>query len=163
MNNVIAGCLILLTLIGCSKSRQREQNIKSETRQNHASNKIKMKKIGGVYQIPVEVNGLKLYFIFDTGASSISISAAEVSTMFKQGILSEEDILGTANFIDANGDINEGTLINLKEIRIGSKVLYNVQAGVVHNLNAPLLLGQSALERFGEISIDNKTGYVTFR
>jgi aspartyl protease family protein len=34
-------------------------------------------------------------------------------------------------------------------------VLRNVDASVVHNQQAPLLLGQSVLERFGTITIDN--------
>jgi aspartyl protease family protein len=37
-----------------------------------------------------------------------------------------------------------------------------VQASVVHNLQAPLLLGQSALNKFGKISIDYNNGEITF-
>lgn len=55
----------------------------------------------------------------------------------------------------ANGDIHEGTIIRLKEIKIGDAVLRNVEASVVHSQQAPLLLGQTVLERFGTITIDN--------
>jgi aspartyl protease family protein len=123
---------------------------------------VKMERINGVYQIPVEVNGVKMYFIFDTGASIISISETEANFLWKQGKLTRDDIKGTANFSDANGDISEGTIIILQTVKIGDRNLTNIEASVVHNLNAPLLFGQSALEKFGKISIDNNRGEITF-
>ncbi|HMP30411.1 MAG TPA: retropepsin-like aspartic protease [Saprospiraceae bacterium] len=121
-----------------------------------------MEKRGGVYQVPIEVNDVKMYFIFDTGAGMVSISATEAAFLYKQGSLDNDDILGSANFMDANGDISEGTIINLKTVKIGNRTLYNIRASVVHNMNAPLLLGQSALEKFGKISIDNQSGEIVF-
>lgn len=121
-----------------------------------------MEKINGVYQIPVEVDGVKMFFIFDTGASIISISETEANFLWKQGKLTKDDIKGTANFSDANGDISEGTIIVLSTVKIGDRILNNVEASVVHNLNAPLLFGQSALEKFGKISIDYNQSEITF-
>lgn len=97
-----------------------------------------------------------MYFIFDTGAGIVSISETEAFFLYKQGTLTKEDILGSGDFVDANGNISEGTIINLKTVEIGNQTLYNVKASVVHNLSAPLLLGQSVLERFGKVSIDYK-------
>lgn len=153
---------------GCSKSG-RFRNKKSTNKQEssisdrpNSSNIVRMIKKDGVYQIPVIVNGAQMFFIFDTGASIISISNVEASFLFKQGKLTEEDVKGTAQFIDANGDISVGTIINLKEISIGNKTLHNVEASVVNNMNAPLLMGQSALEKFGKISIDYNKGILIF-
>lgn len=123
---------------------------------------IKMEKINGVCQIPTEVDGIPMHFIFDTGASSISISETEAIFLYKQGRLTDNDIRGTQKFIDANGDISEGTIIILKSVKIGERTLTNVEASVVHNLNAPLLFGQSALGKFGKISIDNSRNEITF-
>jgi len=154
---------------GCSQSGIREANrSRSSERNNHTDYRIegktivKMEKVNGVYQIPVEVNGVNMFFIFDTGASIISISETEAVFLYKQGKLTKDDIKGTANFSDANGDISEGTIIILSTVKIGNKVLKNIEASVVQNLNAPLLFGQSALEKFGKISIDNKRGEITF-
>ena len=129
---------------------------------NNGETIIKMKKNNGVYEIPTEINGIPMYFIFDTGAGLISISSTEASFLYKQGKLAKDDIIGTANFSDANGDISEGTIIILKTVKIGDRVLENIEASVVNNLNAPLLFGQSALEKFGKISIDNNRGEITF-
>lgn len=74
----------------------------------------------------------------------------------KNGYITKEDICGTAAFTDANGDISEGTIINLRKIKFGEFELTNVRASVVHNQVAPLLLGQSVLGRLGRITIDNK-------
>lgn len=115
---------------------------------------IKMKKEGGVYKIPLRINGVEMDFIFDTGASTISISDLEASFLFKQGKISRDDILGKANFQDATGNITEGAIINLKEVTLGNRTIYNVRASVTNNVDAPLLLGQTALEKFGKISID---------
>jgi len=120
-----------------------------------------MEKRNGVYYIPVELNGSKMNFIFDTGAGIISISETEAIFLLKQGTLTKDDIIGTANFSDANGDITEGTIINLKTVKIGNVTLTNIQASVVPNSVAPLLLGQSAFEKFGKISIDYKKGEIT--
>ena len=77
-------------------------------------------------------------------------------------ILPPEDIVGKSNFIDANGDVSVGTIIILRKVKIGNKVLTNVEASVVNNLNAPLLIGQSALEKFDKISIDYGKSQITF-
>lgn len=117
---------------------------------------IQMKKMySGVYEVACIINDLPLKFIFDTGASSVSISSVEASFMLKNGYLKEEDIKGKEYFGTATGEIHEGTIIRLREIKIGDAVLRNVDASVAHNQQAPLLLGQSILERFGTITIDN--------
>jgi aspartyl protease family protein len=156
---------------GCSKSgirhaMEKRQGLHEDnpirTDKPGKANSIKMTKQNGVYEIPIEINGIDMYFIFDTGASMISISSAEAIYLFKQDKLSSEDILRKSDFIDANGDISEGTIINLREVKVGNKTLRNIEASVVNNLRAPLLIGQSALEKFGRISIDYNKNEITF-
>jgi aspartyl protease family protein len=101
-------------------------------------------------------------FIFDTGASIISISSTEAMFLYKQGTLKEEDFIGNVNFQDATGAISEGTIIRLKTVKIGNKILQNVEASIVHNNSAPLLFGQSALAKFGKVSIDYDRNEITF-
>ncbi len=118
---------------------------------------IKMEKKNGVYYVPCTVNGLKLQFIFDTGAGDVSISLSEAVFMIKNGYMSENDLIGSEYYRIANGEVAEGTKIIIKELKIGDKTLYNVKASIVHTLSAPLLLGQSAIERFGKFSVDYST------
>ena len=116
---------------------------------------VEMKKTyGGTYEVACSVNGLPLKMIFDTGAGDVTISAVEANFMLKNGYLSEEDIKGKRNYMTASGDIHEGTVIRLKEVKLGDAVLKNVEASVVHSQKAPLLLGQSVLDKFGTVTID---------
>lgn len=117
---------------------------------------IQMTKLySGVYEVPCNINGLPLKFILDTGASTVSISSVEATFMLKNEWLKKEDIRGKNYFSTATGEIREGTVINLREIKVGDAILRNVEASVAHNQQAPLLLGQSVLDRFGTITIDN--------
>lgn len=121
-----------------------------------------MENDNGVKYVWIEINGLRLKFIFDTGASSICISSSEASVLYRQGTLQKEDILDVQYFQDATGTISAGTRINLKTVKIGDRTLNNIEATVIDNSQAPLLLGQTAFEKFGKISIDNDKGEITF-
>ena len=101
-------------------------------------------------------------FIFDTGASTVSISITEALFLYKSGKLAKSDILGSEFFSDANGDISEGTKIILRKIKIGNKIITDVQASIVHNSQAPLLIGESALQKLGKITFDTKNSTLTF-
>lgn len=113
------------------------------------------RRSGGTFEIPCSVNGLDLHMLFDTGASDVTISSVEANFMLKNDYLSTEDVKGKKYYQIANGDLTEGTVITLKEVRVGDAVLKNVDASVVKSQKAPLLLGQSVMERFGTITIDN--------
>ncbi len=110
---------------------------------------------GGCLSVTCSINELPLNFVFDTGASTVSLSQVEANFMLKNGYLKRDDIIGTDRFMDANGNISEGTIINLREVDFGGLKLNNVRASVVRNQRAPLLLGQSVLGRLGSIEIDN--------
>jgi aspartyl protease family protein len=120
----------------------------------HGENIIKMMKKGGVYYVPCKINGQEMEFIFDTGASDITMSLTEALFLYKQGKIEDSDFLGIKQYQIADGSISEGTIINLRTVEIGNKKLTNIKASIVHTMEAPLLLGQSALSRFGKISID---------
>ena len=109
----------------------------------------------GVCKVKCAINGLPLHFIFDTGAADVSISSVEATFMAKNDFLSSSDIIGKQNYQTADGNITEGTIINLKDVKLGSLHLNNIKVSVVRNQVAPLLLGQSVLSKLGKIEIDN--------
>lgn len=114
-------------------------------------------KEDGICKVKCSINGLPLHFVFDTGASDVTISNVEATFMMKNGYLNSKDVVGSQRYMDANGDINVGTVINLKKVAFGDMELNNVRASVVRSQKAPLLLGQSILGRLGKIEIDNST------
>lgn len=116
---------------------------------------IPFTKEGGVTKVKCSINGLPLHFVFDTGASSVSLSQVEANFMLKNDFIKPSDIIGSARYVDANGNISEGTVVNIRSVNFGGLELDNVRASVVSNQKAPLLLGQSVLGRLGKIEIDN--------
>lgn len=95
-----------------------------------------------------------MQFVFDSGASDVTISITEALFLLKNGNLKKTDILGKEYFTDAEGEISEGTKIIIRKIEVGKIVLFDVPATIVHNSDAPLLFGQTAIKRFGKYTID---------
>ena len=116
---------------------------------------IPFTKEGGICKVKCETNGLPLHFVFDTGASTVTISSVEATFMMKNGFLSKNDVIGSQYYMDANATVSVGTVINIKNVSFGGLNLSNIRATVVENQKAPLLLGQSVLARLGKIEIDN--------
>jgi aspartyl protease family protein len=187
MKNIFYAFLICISFFNCDhpegKKYQRNQgDHKSSSNENNSEKKVNSSEVtllensnyevrnvlqmeveNGVRYVWIEINGIRLRFIFDTGASSICISPAEATVLYRQGTLRKEDILDVEYFQDATGKISEGTKINLREVKIGNLALQNVKATIVDNVNAPLLLGQTVFERFGRIEIDNENREIIFR
>ena len=118
---------------------------------------IEMENINGVFHIPCKVNDIPMKFVFDTGASNVSISSTEAMFLIKQGLIKRTDFIEMANYQIASGDIIEGTRIYLRKIKIGEFVMEDVIATIIHQQNAPLLLGQSAISKLGSYTVsENK-------
>ena len=115
---------------------------------------ISMEKEGGVYKIPCTVNGARMKMIFDTGASSISISMSIANFLYENEYIVKDDILGKGQTLTASGDIVDHIVINLRDVEIGGVHLKNVQATVIDGQDAPLLLGQTAIQALGSITIN---------
>ena len=115
---------------------------------------IQMENMNGVYWIACSVNGAKMKMIFDTGASKVSLSETMANFLYDNGYISKEDVLGTSKTQTADGSIHDNVVINLKDIEISGLHIKNVQAVVISSQNAPLLLGQSAIQKLGHISLN---------
>ncbi|GHV05566.1 hypothetical protein FACS189416_5360 [Bacteroidia bacterium] len=124
---------------------------------------VKMREENGVQYIPMKINGQELDFVFDTGASSICISTLEAAILLKNGLLTDDDVIGQRGFVDATGRISVGAKINLKTVQIGGRKLENVEATIIENPGAECLLGQSVLSRFGTYKIDNIKKEIIFK
>lgn len=130
-------------------------HLNTTDRDNSSTSEVPFTKESGVCKVKCNINGLPLHFVFDTGASDVTISMVEATFMMKNGYLSGKDVVGSQRYMDANGDVSVGTIINLKDVNFGGQSLSNVRASVVRNQKAPLLLGQSVLSRLGKVEIDN--------
>jgi hypothetical protein len=129
--------------------------IKLEADEN--SNNIKIKKNGNIYEIPISLNDVIMTnFIIDTGASNVSITPDLASLLIKSGTISNEDWLEDKYYKFADGSTARSKTFKIKKLKIGNKYLHNVECSISNNLEAPLLLGQNVLNRFGKVTIDNE-------
>jgi clan AA aspartic protease (TIGR02281 family) len=138
-----------------AKSTAEVNQNRSNSQMEEIVSEIPFTKEDGICKVKCNINGLPLHFVFDTGASTVSLSMVEATFMMKNDFLSEKDVIGSQHFLDANGNVSVGTVINLRKVDFGGLELTNVRASVVRNQKAPLLLGQSVLGRLGKIEIDN--------
>lgn len=116
----------------------------------------------GEWNVRVEVNGLPLTFELDTGAYDVLISEVEANFMRKNGYLEEKDFGGERCFLTATGEAEEGTHVNIREMKLGQLVLRNIRATVAKNQKASLLLGKSVIGRFAKMEVDHKNMVIRF-
>ena len=98
----------------------------------NAQSVIQMKKEQGVFTVPCKVNGLPLKFILDTGASDVSLSLKEADYILKNGLLNDEDIIGSDYYQNATGSISVGVRVILREIIFGDIKIYGKVHGFIY-------------------------------
>lgn len=114
------------------------------------------KATSGVYEIPVQLNGVLLIdFILDSGASDVSISPDVALTLIKTGTVSQSDFIGAQKYRFADGSEAISQRFIIHQLKIGDKVISNVEASISNSTNAPMLLGQTILQRLGKFTVDN--------
>lgn len=166
-NNCIL-LFVLLLFVSCSKKESPSTityGYSEDVVEEYADVvEVPFKETSGVRIIPVSINGIDMTMIFDTGASTTCISLTEAMFLLKQGLLTEDDILGKVNSTVADGRITQNTIVRLKEVVIGGKIYFtDVRAVVVNSLDAPLLLGNAdILDRVASFKIDNESETIHF-
>ncbi len=120
------------------------------------STEIPLEISGGVYELPVRINGvLILKFILDTGASEVNIPADVALTLLRTGTITQSDFLPGKSYKLADGSIVRSLRLNIRELDIGGIKISQVPASIDSVTGSPLL-GQSFLRRLESWSLDNK-------
>jgi clan AA aspartic protease (TIGR02281 family) len=116
---------------------------------------IPLQNDGGVYVVPVRINGvITLDFIVDSGASDVVIPADVAMTLIRTGTISDDDYVGNTEYMLADGSTAKSDRFTLRELKVGELTLSNVTASISSVKSTPLL-GQSFLSKLGSWSIDN--------
>lgn len=111
---------------------------------------VKMKRRSGVYVLPCEVNGVKRDFIFDTGAANTSLSQEFVNELLVKRKLLQTDFTGAIQTRNASGTVDNNTTVNIRSLKVGNRMIYNLRAIIAVGQKAPLLLGLNAIDLLGE-------------
>lgn len=115
---------------------------------------INMEPSGGVYKVSGTINGARMKFIFDTGASTVSMSMAMAEYLYDNDYIQDSDFIGIGQSQVADGNIVDHLQINLRDVEIGGVHIKNVSATILQNQSAPLLFGQSAIQKLGKIELN---------
>lgn len=112
-------------------------------------------KIEQVTVAPCDVNRTSMKFEIDTMAVSVKISLIEAQALYKNNDLKQEDLRMPEVYKLEEKEATEGMRLNLKQIKIGSLLLTNVDAIVIKDQITPIILGKTILSKTGKISIVN--------
>jgi clan AA aspartic protease (TIGR02281 family) len=116
---------------------------------------VPMKKDGGVYVVPVQVNGVATFeCIVDSGASDVNIPDGVFQKLLRSGTVTQADYVGTQDYTLADGSSQRGRTYRIKSLKVGNITVHNVVVSVGGDESAGLL-GQSFLERFRSWSLNN--------
>lgn len=102
----------------------------------------------GHYRLALEVNGARIDFVVDTGATEIVLSKADAALAG----LEPDSLPYYGRAYTANGEVRTAP-VRLAEVRLGAMVDQNVSASVNGGELGQSLLGMSYLQRFHEITI----------
>lgn len=126
----------------------------------HAQTIVQMVEDKGVYKVPCEINGLKVKMVFDTGAAAVSLSKSFAEMMLDNNYISVSDFIGKAKTLTADGRIIDHTELMLHTLKIGGISISNIKAVVLNSQDTPLLLGQTAIQKLGMVSIKGDKLYI---
>ena len=128
-----------------------------------ASGEVTLERRGGTFLVPALLNdSVSLDFYLDSGAADVSVPVTTFEALKRAGTIRTEDIIGTENYLMANGTSKKATLFTIKSLKVGSTVLKNVRASV-SAFAGPPLLGMSFLGRFSSWTVDNGRSILVLR
>ena len=104
---------------------------------------------GGHYYLTLQLDGIPVEFMVDTGATDIVLSHEDADRV---GI-DQENVFYTGLAQTANGTVRTGT-VRVGEVRLGPIADRNVSIAVTEGDMPSSLLGMSYLNRFGSIEIE---------
>ncbi len=111
------------------------------------------------FKIKLTFGGKSSYFLLDTGASDLCVSEEYLFQWMDQGLISDDDYLGSTKYELADSRIITVEMYEINEITIGDYVVKNVTVAVAPELS--LLCGQSLLNKFKSYKIDPTKSILT--
>ncbi|HAL64356.1 MAG TPA: hypothetical protein DCP10_02170 [Bacteroidales bacterium] len=82
--------------------------------------------------------------------------------LLKQNIISKNDFHGNPEEIIPEGQIKRGAVLTLPSLRIGKKIIYDIDVMVEPKQDEKLILNNEVLLRFGAFTINEETREIIF-
>lgn len=126
-------------------------------------NAIHLKKVSGVYNIPVQLNDTVIVsLIIDSGAADMMLSPKVANILLRSGTLTQDDFLPGQVYRLADGSRKEHMRARLRSVTLGKRTFRDVTFSISDTDDSPMLLGQSLLEKLGKYTIDYHNGVLLF-
>lgn len=153
---------ILVTISSCSSKKDEYDPYKISTKEKKVESKssfeVSFKETdSNVKTIHVKLNNNGYDVLFDTGCSGVLISKLELVDLMKSGTLSETDRVGYVTSSIADGSLIRNPVYNIKKVTIVDNkgkehTLTDIQATVVENASADILIGTSVIDNLAKKS-----------
>ena len=76
--------------------------------------------VGGIYDVPVLINGaITLDFVVDSGASDVSVPADVVSTLNRTGTIRPSDFVGQQTYVLGDGTEVPSDIFTIRSLKVG--------------------------------------------
>jgi len=122
---------------------------------------IPLVKVGGVYALPVDINGVfTSEFVLDTGAADVNLPANVVLRLRQSGTIKATDFLPGKPYTLADGSTVQRPRVLLRSLTLGHRRVPNVAASI-GPVDSMLLLGQNFLEHLGAWGMDSQRRVLT--
>jgi predicted aspartyl protease len=142
--------------IESDRSRGNNGSLQAGIIPESVSNTIKIiKTTTGLIEVPIILNDvLRINFIFDSGASEVSLSPDVALTLIRTGTITENDFLPDQTYTFADGSSAKSKRFLIRKLVIGNQTLTNIEASISKSIEAPMLIGQNVMQKIGSVTID---------
>lgn len=117
---------------------------------------------GNSVMIPAIVNGFNVKIMLDRDDRGLIFSLSEAQKLLTSGAITKNDFIGDANVVLAEGSIADKAVFRIKEFKIGTKTVSNVEASVSHKITEGVIMGESTINIFGRFKLDENNKQLIF-
>ena len=116
----------------------------------------------GYFNFIANVDGYKEPFTYSQNAD-FSISESHALQLLTQGRITADDFKGDAEKLLGTGEIADGAIIVIKEVRIAGRSLTNVEVKVVKRMVETWVIGQKTMKQLGNFEFNTKEKKLIFK
>lgn len=158
-NEIVAPCFNLAVKDGTKNANLTEYRPEDIIGNVFSSKVLLLNYLNQGYKIKISINEKIKYYVFDTGASDITINRDFERELLLSGALTKESYLGTEYYTLANGQQVKVQLVRLNNVKIGDYTVNNVIAGISEGNT--LLCGKGFLDKFRKWKFDTEDNSLT--
>lgn len=162
MKKLILIILVLQLITACNSQKDEYDpykiNGKEKKMESKSSFEVSFKKTeSNLKTIHIKLNSNGYDALFDTGCSGMLISSLELLELIKTNTISKSDYVGDAISSIADGSQIKSPIYNIKKVTVVDNngkehVLTDIQATVVDNIEADILIGSSVIDNLAKKS-----------